>query len=128
MAFLFSVCSNYGTIKLYEVVSPQFYLFFPLCALIIPLALSLTLPFTIDCHENSLFILEKWKEEIAFEKFRGKYRMRLRKKINAELKSIRPILFHARIFYSNIFALKRSLKCSFYKSIADYTFSAVITF
>jgi len=114
---ILSVVSNFGTIKLYNVVPLMVYTFFPVDSINALGMSSVCLPPTIQIHEESFKVIHELQTDVkAWE----------RKVVRRRLKALLPLRIHGGVFNHRMFKVTKSFKGGYYYSIVNYTITMLL--
>jgi hypothetical protein len=120
--FVFSVSSNFLSLKMITIIPMPLYLFFPLIATLLLIMIQCLLPMAINIYERALILGQNWKFYLQFCESRHDLRYFTRK-----IKSIQPVRIRSGLFEFNLYYLKRSTKVTFYTNIVSYTITALLS-
>jgi len=123
--FTCAVTFNIATIRAPGIIPMPFYLYFPSVSLLIIVAIHIFYSSAIRIHEVSINSIRKWKLKV----FRGILKENIKYNVR-RLEALPPFQFCVGFdgwMYFRLFKIVKPTRLTFYRAIADYTFTGLIS-
>jgi len=121
--FVFSICFNYASLRMYSVLPTLIYPYFPSVACFLPLLIDVNVTGAIKINTASTEVVKNhWKLEVLSRKVEINRRYLLRK-----IWSFRPLRMTFGGLGYDLFVLSRFTKIQFYGAISMYTVDALVS-
>jgi hypothetical protein len=121
--FITSVTGDYTTISLYHDIPMPLFLYFPMASFMVKLVAQVLLYKSLELTESSEEFILLW-EAYNRRVLNTPPQLILLKK---EIRLLRPIIFYVRLGNYNLFRIERGTDVAFYRSIFDFTITALMT-